>query len=55
MSKRTKQTDTLQSGHERDQRINQLKALAREGHEDAIGDLCREFNFDFHRKETAHE
>ena len=33
--------------YKRDQRFRQLLDLARSGDEDAIGDLFREFNFDF--------
>lgn len=39
----------------RDQRFRQLLALAREGDEAAVHDLWAEFQFDFHRKDSAHE
>ncbi len=40
---------------QRTDRFRILLSLAREGNEDAIGDLWREFNFDFHREGSAHE
>ena len=39
----------------RNQRFQQLLALAREGNEDAVGDLWREFHFDFAREGGRHD
>lgn len=36
-------------------RFRALMALAQEGEENAIGDLWREFNFDFHKEGSGHE
>ena len=36
----------------RDERFEQLLALAREGDEDAVGDLYREYGFEYGRDEA---
>ncbi len=36
----------------RDKRFHQLLALAREGDEDAVGDLYREYGFEYGRDEA---
>ncbi len=41
--------------HERNPRFRQLLALAQEGDQDAIGDLFREFNFDFEKDGGRYE
>ncbi len=45
----TKQTKKQQP---RDERFNQLLALADEGNEDAVGDLFREYGFEYGRDEA---
>ena len=37
---------------ERDDRFRQLLDLAREGNEDAVGDVYREYGFDYGRDEA---
>ena len=41
--------------HVRNPRFRQLLALAQEGDQDAIGDLFREFNFDFEKEGGRYE
>lgn len=39
----------------KDPRFRVLMTLAQEGDENAVGDLWREFNFDFHKEGSAYE
>jgi hypothetical protein len=50
MGKRKKQEGSLQRGHRNDQRFDQLMELARADDEDALGDLWREYGFDFRQE-----
>ena len=50
---RARPTDSVRASHEsrsRDPRFQQLLHSARAGDQDAIGDLWREFQFDFDRE-----
>ena len=52
---RSKRDATPRRRIQRTDRFRTLLSLAREGNEDAIGDLWREFSFDFHKEGSGHE
>ena len=54
MSKHRKLVGGLKFKRGRQERFDQLMSLARDGDDEAVGDLWKEFGFDFRREGASH-